>query len=217
MQLFAHAHKVFVDFVPERRELEELHCVSLYFAVLVYTCGDIHAVSVMLHGDYDTRVFEHEALHLFVFRAALFAEVFAALGCKGGRLCGHIEHTRRRCVTVERFSVIHEREKIDKHLHIKAVNNIGNGENLARRLVIYNSYIRLSVYSCEVYPVHLAGDVDISAGGHLQLVGHDSAVMRYVELEVNGIKVAVSELVRKPCGDCVYAAREPLIEIEESL
>lgn len=171
----------------------------------------------MLHGDYDIGVFEHETLHFFVVRIALFAEIFAPLGCKGRCLCRHIEHPCGDRIAVASLSVAHEREKIYKHLHIESVEHIGNVKWLARRLVIYDSDIRLSVYLCEIDSVHLAGNIDVSAGGYFQIIRLYRAVMRYIKFEIDRAEFAVFELVRKPRRDRIYAAREAFIEIEESL
>ena len=169
----------------------------------------------MLHGDYDIGVFEHETLHFFVVRIALFAEVFASLGCKGRCLCRHIEHPCGDRIAVASLSVAHEREKIYKHLHIESVEHIGNFKWLARRLVIYDSDIRLSVYLCEIDSVHLAGNIDVSAGGYFQIIRLYRAVMRYIKFEIDRAEFAVFELVRKPRRDRIYAAREAFIEIEK--
>ena len=66
MQLFAHVYKVFVNLVPKFGELFEIESSTLYISVLINLCRDIRPSAVMLHGNYNARIFEHEALHLSV-------------------------------------------------------------------------------------------------------------------------------------------------------
>ena len=173
----------------------------------------------MLHRPDDLRIAEHKAA-----AAQTLAALFLKLGVAYIPVLAYHSVARRNVqhsgrddlLAVQKLSVLAQREKVQKHLQVHAVQHVREVKFLAPCFVIDNAQIQLAIVQPAVHPVGNAGEHELILA-LAKLKRRKLRRVGKVKLKRQRLKIAAAQLVGKIEHYPMYAAGQAAEKIFKAL